>query len=349
MKALILNSTGKGDEAFALAKAAIVQDMKSHVCWHVMGLLHRSTKNYAEAIKAYKFALKFEPEQANILRDLALLQIQLRDYAGYLDSRRKMLTQRPQSRQNWTAVAIAYHLMGNYEAAEKTLTTFEGTLTTPPSKGDLEHSEAVLYKNTIIAESGDIARALEHLDSILKITLDRTSGLELRASYLLQLGKMEEAEKAYRALLERNNEHRAYYEGLEKALGLDRSDSASQEKLKELYDSYAAKSDRLDAARRIPLDFLNGGWPQDLPAFYTDGSQATRSGPQPISTSAACSTRVCPRPTQISSLCTPMLIKRRPSRSWSWDMPPKRRRTVQQRARPMVKYRIASRKRFFTS
>lgn len=258
MKALILNSIGQQEEAFDLAKVALKNAMKSHVCWHVYGLLYRSVKNYEEAIKAYKFALRLEPEQQNILRDLAILQIQMRDFEGYLDSRKKMMQLRSQLRQNWTAVAIAHHLAGNYQAAEHVLNTYENTLKTPPPRSDIEHSEAVLYKNTIIAESGDIDRALKHLDQVLNIALDRTAALELRAQYLVQLGRKEDAVKAYKTLLDRNNEYRAYYEGLEKALALDRSDEASHKELHELYQSYAAKSERTDAPRRIPLDFLNG-------------------------------------------------------------------------------------------
>ena len=51
----------------------------SHVCWHVYGLLHRSERNYAEAIKCYLNALKHEPENLQILKDLAALQIQMRE------------------------------------------------------------------------------------------------------------------------------------------------------------------------------------------------------------------------------------------------------------------------------
>ena len=50
MKALIINSQGKTEEAFALAKVALQNDMKSHVCWHVYGLLYRAAKNFEEAI-----------------------------------------------------------------------------------------------------------------------------------------------------------------------------------------------------------------------------------------------------------------------------------------------------------
>jgi Tetratricopeptide repeat len=41
---------------------------RSHVCWHVYGLLHRSDHDYNEAIKAYKQALKVEPQNLQILR-----------------------------------------------------------------------------------------------------------------------------------------------------------------------------------------------------------------------------------------------------------------------------------------
>lgn len=51
----------------------------SHVCWHVYGLLHRSERNYSEAIKSYLNALKHEPDNLQILKDLAALQIQIRE------------------------------------------------------------------------------------------------------------------------------------------------------------------------------------------------------------------------------------------------------------------------------
>ncbi|KAF1946076.1 NMDA receptor-regulated protein 1 [Clathrospora elynae] len=258
MKALILNSLNQGDEAFALCKEALRHDMKSHVCWHVYGLLWRSVKNYPEAIKSYKMALRLEPTSLSILRDLALLQCQVRDYEGYIESRRKMMQDRPQLRQNWTALAVAYHLAGNLAEAENVLNTYEETLKQPPPKSDLEHSEATLYKNTIIAESGDLVRALEHLDGIINNSLDRSAALELKGQYLLQLGRNDQATALYRVLLDRNSEYRAYFDGLEKALGLDRSNTADIEKLTKLYQAHASNNKRNDASRRIPLDFLTG-------------------------------------------------------------------------------------------
>ena len=255
MKALIINSQGHQEEAFRLAKDALKHDMKSHICWHVYGLLYRSAKNIEEAIKAYKFALRLEPESQQIQRDLALLQMQMRDYQGYIQSRRDILQARTSIRQNWTALAVAQHLAGDLVAAERTLTTYEETLRSPPPATDTEHSEAVLYKNTIIAEMGDTQRALEHLNAVSLNNLDRTAVMEMKAQYLLKLGRMEEAEKAYRALLNRNGEYRAYYSGLQTALGLENTDVKA---LQQLFKELALKNPKGDAPRRIPLEFLEG-------------------------------------------------------------------------------------------
>lgn len=255
MKALIINSMGRTDEAFALAKEALTADMKSHICWHVYGLLYRHQKNFEEAIKAYKFALKLEPGSPQIQRDLAYLQIQMRDFQGYVQSRTAMLQAKSQLRQNWTALAVAHHLAGDLAQAEKVLTTYEESLKSPPSHTDYENSEALLYKNSIIAETGDYQRALEHLESIAKHNLDRAAVLELRAEYLAELGRKDEAAKTYRALLDRNSEHPEYYNKLAHITGLDSGDTSTR---KAIYDEYAEKYPRCDAAKRLPLDFLAG-------------------------------------------------------------------------------------------
>ena len=255
MKALIFNSQGHTEEAFALAKVALKNDMKSHVCWHVYGLLYRSARNFEESIKAFKFALRLEPDSPQIQRDLALTQMQTRDYEGYVQSRRLILQARPALRSNWTALAVAQHLNGDFVDAERTLTTYEDTLKVRPSKQDIEHQEAVLYKNMIIAEMGQTERALDHLEAVVRDAYDKQTVMEVRAGYLLKLDRKKDAEKVYRALLERNMEYRAYYEGLESSLDLDKS---NLEELEKLYTGYAEKNSRCDAPRRIPLEFLQG-------------------------------------------------------------------------------------------
>lgn len=83
MKGLTLNCLNRKEEAYELVRRGLRNDLKSHVCWHVYGLLQRSDKKYDEAIKCYRNALKWEKDNMQILRDLSLLQIQMRDLEGY--------------------------------------------------------------------------------------------------------------------------------------------------------------------------------------------------------------------------------------------------------------------------
>lgn len=137
------------------------------MCWHVYGLLHRSERNYGEAIKSYLNALKHEPDNLQILKDLAALQIQIREVKvgvieregvlikfgrlmflcfgflaligsfgvgisllsqGLVETRRKLLGLKPNLQQNWTAYALANHVAGNTETTVEAIDAFVKTL-----------------------------------------------------------------------------------------------------------------------------------------------------------------------------------------------------------------------------
>jgi N-alpha-acetyltransferase 15/16, NatA auxiliary subunit len=77
MKGLLFNCLDKKEEAHEFVKNGVKNDLKSYICWHVYGLIHKSDSNYKEAVKCYLNALRIDPENQNILRDLAWLQIQV--------------------------------------------------------------------------------------------------------------------------------------------------------------------------------------------------------------------------------------------------------------------------------
>lgn len=87
MKGLVLNTIGKKDEANEFVKKGLKNDLRSHVCWHVYGLVHRSNKKYDEAVKCYRNALKWDKENVQIYRDLSIVQLQMRDMEGFRVSR----------------------------------------------------------------------------------------------------------------------------------------------------------------------------------------------------------------------------------------------------------------------
>ena len=67
MKGLILNYCNKKAEAYECAQKGLRNDVKSHVCWHVYGLLQRSDRKYDEAIKCYRNALKCDPVKFDLI------------------------------------------------------------------------------------------------------------------------------------------------------------------------------------------------------------------------------------------------------------------------------------------
>lgn len=110
MKALIMNALGKKDEAEVLAKEGLKNNFKSATCWHVIGLLESKKKNYAKAINAYTSALKNEPTNYIVQRDLAGVQHVLRMFQNFRSTRSDMVPAKSQQHMAWIGFSIAnYH------------------------------------------------------------------------------------------------------------------------------------------------------------------------------------------------------------------------------------------------
>jgi hypothetical protein len=117
------------------------------------------------------------------LRDTANLQAHLRLYDGLVETRLTILRSRPNVRQNWVALACAYHLNGNLEDATKTLETYQTVLKEVPNY-DVELSEVLLYHVRLLDERGAYALALAMLDAESKARriVDRTAIMEQRGT-----------------------------------------------------------------------------------------------------------------------------------------------------------------------
>uniref|UniRef100_A0A8D1TUT3 N-alpha-acetyltransferase 16, NatA auxiliary subunit n=1 Tax=Sus scrofa TaxID=9823 RepID=A0A8D1TUT3_PIG len=231
MKGLTLNCLGKKEEAYEFVRKGLRNDVKSHVCWHVYGLLQRADKKYDEAIKCYRNALKLDKDNLQILRDLSLLQIQMRDLEGYRETRYQLLQLRPTQRASWIGYAIAYHLLKDYDMALKLLEEFRQTQQVPPNKIDYEYSELILYQNQVMREADLFQESLEHIETYEKQVCDKLLVEEIKGEMLLKLGRLKEASEVFKNLIDRNAENWCYYEGLEKALQLSA-------KFRELMDKF---------------------------------------------------------------------------------------------------------------
>ncbi|KAI3712036.1 hypothetical protein L1987_70585 [Smallanthus sonchifolius] len=264
MKGLTLNCMDRKQEAYELVRLGLKSDLKSHVCWHVYGLLYRSDREYREAIKCYRNALRIDPDNIEILRDLSLLQAQMRDLAGFVETRQRLLTLKPNHRMNWIGFAVSHHLNSNASKAIDILEAYEGTLEDdyPPESERCEHGEMLLYKISLLEECGFLDKALKELRKKEFKIVDKLSYKEEEASLLLKLNCLEEGEKLYRVLLAMNPDNYRYYEGLQKCVGLHsgtgKYSSDEIDKLDALYRSLGEQYTWSSAVKRIPLDFLDG-------------------------------------------------------------------------------------------
>lgn len=276
MKGLLLNCMERKEEAYELVKRGVKNDLRSHVCWHVYGLLYRSDREYNEAIRCYKQALRLDGDNLTVLRDLALLQVQMRDLPGFIETRTTMLNGKPGNRQNWLCLAVAHHLAGHCEVAAGVLESYEGTLTADDIGSErYEHSEVLLYKAEVLEEGGMAERALASLDTAESrgYIRDRIGALEVRGRLLRALGRHAEARALYRRLLRVNPEHHGYHAALravlleekkeESAGGEQGGQSAALSvpqriRLVGTYAELQREQPHGSAARRIPLDFLEG-------------------------------------------------------------------------------------------
>ncbi|OCT95551.1 N-alpha-acetyltransferase 16, NatA auxiliary subunit isoform X1 [Xenopus laevis] len=259
MKGLTLNCLGKKEEAYEFVRKGLRNDVKSHVCWHVYGLLQRSDKKYDEAIKCYRNALKLDKDNLQILRDLSLLQIQMRDLEGYRETRYQLLQLRPTQRASWIGYAIAYHLLKDYEMALKLLEEFRKTQQVPSNKIDYEYSELILYQNQVMREANLYQEALDHIETYKKQMCDKLQVEEIRGEIFLQLKRLKEASVIYRALIDRNPENWQYYENLEKAC-----EPATVEKRLQIYEEINKRHPKAVSPRRLPLNFASGEKFQEL-------------------------------------------------------------------------------------
>ncbi|XP_009778993.1 N-terminal acetyltransferase A complex auxiliary subunit NAA15 [Nicotiana tabacum] len=262
MKGLTLNCMDRKSEAYELVRLGLKNDLKSHVCWHVYGLLYRSDREYREAIKCYRNALRIDPDNIEILRDLSLLQAQMRDLEGFVETRQQLLTLKPNHRMNWIGFAVAHHLNSNGSKAVDILEAYEGTLDDdyPPENERCEHGEMLLYKISLLEECGFPERALEELHKKESKMVDKLAFKEQEVSILLKLGRFEEGERLFRVLLTMNPDNYRYYEGLQRCLGLcsENGQYTADEidRLETLYRALAQQYNRSSAVKRIPLDFL---------------------------------------------------------------------------------------------
>ncbi|KAL9934073.1 hypothetical protein V8E36_007155 [Tilletia maclaganii] len=268
MKGLLLASLNRKQEGLELAKKGLRFDLGSFICWHALGIIYRMDRNYQEAIKSYTRALNMEGGNINLLRELAFMHMQERNFGPLIDHRLTLLRVQPHYRTTWIALALSHHAAGSLEDAIRVVESFEATFRDVP-KRNYEQSEVRLYLASLYEEAGRSKDVVTYLSRFSDDDIvDYAPRDEILARAYHKLGNSTEAAKLWQKLFKRNPEEKSYVLGLLEARGIRQGSTPASDVIT-AFKALGESVPRSNAARRQLLTFLPAGdeFKQEVDAY----------------------------------------------------------------------------------
>lgn len=222
-KALILNNLKRGVEAFALIKTVLFKNLGNFTCWHVYGMLNRSNKKFDDARKAFLNALKQDETNINVLRDLAILQLQLNDMEGHCESRRKMVVANSKIFAHFSGYLTAAYMIKNWTLCNEIWESVTEIYGHNPLETEKIHelTEMYLLRARIMLESGEAKKGVKFVTKNAKFMADDVRRNEILTQLLLANNQSKKAVEHFEELLRLNSSNKDYYLGILKAMEVD--------------------------------------------------------------------------------------------------------------------------------
>jgi len=226
LKAAMLNTVGRLEEARGIAKKGLMKNLKSPLCWHSLSMIYNADRNYSEAYKASQKANDLGEDNPTIKRNLSLLQLQMRDYSAFRNSRQVILTNNPTVFVNWVSFIVGEYLCNNLEKACQVIDSFLRSMEQHLTKNEI--SEVVLFKAKILEEMNEFSRMKNWLEDMKLKVLDSIKWKEAYARALLSLSEKSKAEEVIKELLDINIENTRYHLLLQECLSIKTDDQLHQ-------------------------------------------------------------------------------------------------------------------------
>jgi len=187
-----LSELGLGDKVLAekLIKESLKLGMKNSKVWHFYALFHKEQKNYAQAVKCYTFANKYEPDNLTIIKDLSNLLLYLGRFEDFSKYSMNCVTTKSSLSINWVQYSLAEFFLGNYEKAlhliESVIKNFEDTMKKQ------EFHEVISFKANILYKLNKYEECIETLEKELdKRCVDKISFYEKIINCCVKLNNVE--------------------------------------------------------------------------------------------------------------------------------------------------------------
>lgn len=201
--------------------------------------------------------------------------VQMRDMAGFVTTRRRILEGRPTLRASWVAFALANFAVKEYDVAYDAISKYYET--SMEQVEPYEESEFYLFQNLCLEKAGKYEEAIAHLEKERAKIVDVLSWRVKKGQLFLLTGRFAEARTHWEGLVREQPENYRYHnllqaallelsgDALQRALGMKRLElvstkialSAEQKTLLlDYYTTHAVAKSR--AFERIRLFLLQG-------------------------------------------------------------------------------------------
>ena len=181
-------------------------NLKSSKVWQFYALFYKEQKNYAQAVKCYTFANKYEPDNLNILKDLSNLLLYLGNFNDFAKYSLQCVSIKPALSVNWVQYSLAEYFLKDYEKAlhaiDSVLKSFEDTMKKQ------EMHEVLLFKSNILFKLNKYEECIDLLEKNLdKWCVDRATFIEKIIYSCIKTNNVEKGIKYCKMALKINPEN----------------------------------------------------------------------------------------------------------------------------------------------
>ena len=181
-------------------------NLKSSKVWQFYALFYKEQKNYAQAVKCYTFANKYEPDNLNILKDLSNLLLYLGNFNDFAKYSLQCVSIKPALSVNWVQCSLAEYFLKDYEKAlhaiDSVLKSFEDTMKKQ------EMHEVLLFKSNILFKLNKYEECIDLLEKNLdKWCVDRATFIEKIIYSCIKTNNVEKGIKYCKMALKINPEN----------------------------------------------------------------------------------------------------------------------------------------------
>ena len=267
-----LSELGLGEKVIAekLIKESLKISMKNSKVWHFYALFHKEQKNYAQAVKCYMFANKYEPDNLNIIKDLSNLLLYLGHFEDFSKYSLQCVTIKSSLSVNWIQYSLAEYFLKHYEKAlqhiDSVLKNFEDTMKKQ------EMHEVLVFKSNILFKLNRYEECIDLLEKNMdKWCVDRATFIEKIISACIKTNNVEKGIKYCKIALKINPEnifiYLSYFNLKIKDLNLNKYEDLftleeNSPKRKEIYDILVKEIEpeltKVKINEKIKLGLLEG-------------------------------------------------------------------------------------------